>query len=117
MSPISRNPTPPGPVTELFERLDQLRLAAGYPSIREIIRRIGRGMISSSTVHNVFRQSRVPSWDYLEKIVIALHGDAEEFLDLWQAAWQVENAVETRQVSLHAIAALSPAIRGAGLVE
>ena len=85
MSPISRNPTPPGPVTELFERLDHLHLAAGHPSIREITRRIGRGMISSSTVHNVFRQSRVPSWDYLERIVIALHGDTAEFLDLWQA--------------------------------
>ena len=108
MSPISRNPTPPGPVTELFERLDQLHLAAGHPSIREITRRIGRGMISSSTVHNVFRQSRVPSWDYLEKIVIALHGDTAEFLDLWQAAWQAENVVETRQVSPHSITPLSP---------
>jgi hypothetical protein len=96
-------------VTELFERLDHLHLAAGHPSIREITRRIGRGMISSSTVHNVFRQSRVPSWDYLERIVIALHGDTAEFLDLWQAAWQAENAVETPQVSRHSITPLSPA--------
>ena len=71
-------------------------------------------MISSSTVHNVFRQSRVPSWDYLEKIVIALHGDAEEFLDLWQAAWQVDKAAETPQVSLQVHRGASPAIRASG---
>ncbi len=99
MPPISRDPTPPGPVTKLFERLDQLHLAAGRPSMREITRRVGRGMISSSTVHNVFRQSRVPSWDFLEKIVIALHGDTAEFLDLWQAASQAEHEAEAPRAS------------------
>ena len=117
MPPISRDPTPPGPVTKLFERLDRLHLAAGHPSIREIARRVGRGMISSSTVHNVFRQSRVPSWDYLEKIVIALHGDTAEFLDLWQAAWQAENAVETPQLGPHSITPPSPSTVAADLVE
>ncbi len=97
MAPISRDLTPPGPVTELFDRLDQLHLAAGRPSMREIAARAGRGRISSSTVHNVFRNSRVPRWPFLEEIVKALHGDTAEFLHLWKAAWQAENTSETPQ--------------------
>src|SRR6185437_16741776 len=92
---INRGPTPPGPVAELFDRLDELHLAAGRPSMREIATRAGRGRISSSTVHNVFRNSRVPRWSFLEIIVGALHGNADEFMGLWQAAWQAENAGET----------------------
>ena len=41
--------------------------------------------------------SRVPRWEFLEQVVLALGGagDREEFLDLWQAAWRAENEVET----------------------
>ena len=81
MTTIRRGPTPPGPVTELFDRLDQLHLEAGRPSMREIATRVGRGRISSSTVHNVFRNSRVPRWIFLEDIVKTLHGDTAAFLD------------------------------------
>jgi tetratricopeptide (TPR) repeat protein len=81
----------------LFDRLDQLHLAAGRPSMREIATRVGRGKISSSTVHNVFRGSRVPRWNFLEEIVKALHGDTAAFGVLWQAAWQAENSQETPQ--------------------
>jgi len=65
--------------------------------MREIARRAGRGSISASTVHNIFRSSRVPGWDYLVKVIIALGGDhdQQEFLILWQAAWRAENDVET----------------------
>ena len=65
--------------------------------MREISRRAGRGKISPSTVHNLFRSSRVPRWEFLEQVVRALGGagDREEFLDLWQAAWRAENDVET----------------------
>lgn len=65
--------------------------------MREISRRAGRGKISPSTVHNLFRSSRVPRWEFLEQVVLALGGagDREEFLDLWQAAWRAENEVET----------------------
>jgi hypothetical protein len=79
-------------VTDLFDRLDELHLAAGRPSMREIATRAGRGRISSSTVHNVFRNSRVPRWNFLEIIIGALHGNTDEFMGLWQAAWQAENA-------------------------
>src|SRR5208337_3603801 len=65
--------------------------------MREISRRAGRGKISPSTVHNLFRSSRVPRWEFLEQVVRALGGagDREEFLDLWQAAWRAENEVQT----------------------
>jgi tetratricopeptide (TPR) repeat protein len=93
---IKREPTPPGPITDLFARLDDLHSQAGRPSMREIAIRAGRGNISSSTVHNVFRSSRVPRWAFLEQVVKALDGvqDREEFLTLWQAAWRAENEVE-----------------------
>jgi hypothetical protein len=95
---IRRSPAPPGPVTDLFERLDQLHLAAGRPSMREIATRVGRGRISSSTVHNVFRNSRVPRWSFLEDIVKALRGDTAVFLALWQAAAQAESKGEAPEV-------------------
>ncbi len=98
MTTIRRSPAPPGPVTELFERLDQLHLEAGRPSMREIATRVGRGRISSSTVHNVFRNSRVPRWSFLEDIVKALRGDTAVFLVLWQAAAQAESKGEAPEV-------------------
>jgi len=90
---VKREPTPPGPITDLFARLDDLHSKAGRPSMREIAVRAGRGNISSSTVHNVFRSSRVPRWAFLEQVVKALGGaqEREEFLNLWQAAWRAEN--------------------------
>jgi Tetratricopeptide repeat/NB-ARC domain len=111
---INRNATPPGPITELYERLDELHLTAGRPSMREIATRAGRGRISSSTVHNVFafRNSRVPRWAFLEEIVKALAGDTAVFLALWQAAWQAENNIAALRVSVPEIAALS--LAGAG---
>jgi hypothetical protein len=105
---IHRDPTPPGPVTELFDRLDRLHLAAGRPSMREIAARAGRGRISSSTVHNVFRSSRVPRWAFLEDIVKVLHGDTAEFLSLWQAAWQAENKAATSRPSSPDVTPSSP---------
>jgi hypothetical protein len=104
---INRNATPPGPITELYERLDELHLKAGMPSMREIATRAGRGRISSSTVHNVFtfRNSRVPRWPFLEDIVKALTGDTVVFLALWQAAWQAENNITAPRVSVPETAA------------
>lgn len=97
MVAIKHDPTPPGPITDLFARLDNLHLQAGRPSVREIARRIGRGRISASTIHNLFRSSRVPRWEFLELVVVALGGarDRQEFLVLWEAARRTEREVET----------------------
>lgn len=95
MAAIKREPTPPGPIADLFDRLDDLHSRAGRPSMREIAIRAGRGNISSSTVHNLFRRSQVPRWTFLEQVVKALGGaqDRELFLALWEAAWRAENNV------------------------
>ena len=102
-------PTPPGPITELFEQLDQLHLRDGRPSMREIAVRAGHGKISSSTVHNVFRSTKVPKWIFLKEIVKALHGDIEVFLFLWQAASQAENNAEKPSASPAEVAPLPQA--------
>ena len=116
MTAINRNATPPGPITELYDRLDELHLKAGMPSMREIAARAGRGRISSSTVHNVFafRNARVPRWPFLEEIVKALAGDTAVFLALWQAAWQAENNIGTSRVSAPEAVAASPGGAGRG---
>ena len=63
--------------------------------MREIARLAGRGNVSSSTVHNVFRGSRVPSWNFLEKIIKALGGEADrdKFHTLWDAAWLAQEGL------------------------
>ena len=62
--------------------------------MREIAIRAGRGKISSSTVHNMFRRPHVPRRAFLEQVVKALGGGAQEqeaFFALWEAAWRAEN--------------------------
>ena len=100
MAAIKREPTPPpGPIADLFDRLDNLHSKAGRPSMREIAIRAGRGNISSSTVHNLFRRPQVPRWTFLEQVVKALGGaqERETFLALWEAAWRAENDVAAPQ--------------------
>jgi tetratricopeptide (TPR) repeat protein len=97
---IKREPIPPpGPIADLFDRLDDLHSKAGRPSMREIAIRAGRGNISSSTVHNLFRRPQVPRWAFLEQVVKALGGTQERdaFLGLWEAAWRAENDVAAPQ--------------------
>jgi tetratricopeptide (TPR) repeat protein len=96
---IKREPMSPGPIADLFDRLDDLHSKAGRPSMREIAIRAGRGNISSSTVHNLFRRPQVPRWTFLEQVVKALGGaqEREVFLALWEAAWRAENDVAPHQ--------------------
>lgn len=67
--------------------------------MREIAIRAGRGNISSSTVHNLFRRPQVPRWTFLEQVVKALGGaqQRETFFALWEAAWRAENDVAAPQ--------------------
>ena len=92
MGAIKREPTPSGPITDLFDRLHAIHLAAGQPSIREIATGIGRGVISPSTIHNMFRGPRVPKWGFLELVVEELRGDPAQFRTMWQAARVAEDA-------------------------
>src|SRR5262245_11807104 len=90
MGSITRRPTPPGPITDLFDRLNRLHLNAGEPSLRRIVAGIGRGVISYSTVYNVLSGPRVPAWSFLRLIVTELGGDPAEFQRLWSAARRAE---------------------------
>jgi len=60
--------------------------------MREIAAGIGRGVISSSTIHNMFRGARLPKWGFLELVVEELHGDTAEFRVLWEAAQLADEA-------------------------
>jgi tetratricopeptide (TPR) repeat protein len=86
MGSIARRPTPSGAITHLFDRLHELHLNAGEPSLRRIVAGIGRGEVSLSTVYNTLAGPRVPAWGFLELIVARLGGDPEEFRSLWSAA-------------------------------
>jgi trehalose 6-phosphate synthase len=90
--PLKREPTPPGAITDLFDRLHELHLDAGEPGVRHIATGIGRGVVSYTTVHNVFRGPKVPKWGHLELIVDQLGGNTETFRALWRAARQAELA-------------------------
>lgn len=86
MAPLKRRSTPPGPITALFDRLHELHLHAGEPSVRQIATGIGgRGVISYTTVHNVLCGPQVPRWGYLELVVEQLGGDIDQFRALWKA--------------------------------
>ena len=61
--------------------------------MREITIGIGRGHISSSTIHNMFRGPRVPRWSYLELVVKELGGDPADFRNPWQAARVAEEII------------------------
>ncbi|GAA4462469.1 ATP-binding protein [Phytohabitans houttuyneae] len=74
--------------------LDEIRLLhrqAGEPSSREVMRRIGRGILSHTTVNAVLRGQRVPRWDPLQQVVAALSGDVEHFRTLWMKARDAED--------------------------
>ncbi|TWP46113.1 trehalose-6-phosphate synthase [Lentzea tibetensis] len=89
---LKREATPTGPVTDLFDRLHELHLDAGEPGVRQIATGIGRGVLSYTTVHNVFRGPKVPKWGHLELIVEQLGGDVEAFRTLWRTARLAELA-------------------------
>jgi hypothetical protein len=88
---LSRRPTPPGPITILFDRLEALHLGAGEPSTREIVGRCGgERVISRTTVHGVLVGPKVPKLGYLELVVEALRGNLAEFKPLWLEALLAE---------------------------
>nr|BFE30413.1 hypothetical protein GCM10010200_026640 [Actinomadura rugatobispora] len=96
MGSIRRSLTPPGPITELFDRLNELHFRAGEPSVRQIARGIGEGTVSASTVYNALSGPRVPAWGFLELIVEQLGGNVTEYQPLWYAARRAEQAVQNR---------------------
>jgi len=87
---LRREPTPAGPITDFFDRLHELHLDAGEPGVRQIATGLGRGVLSYTTVHSVFRGPKVPKWGHVELIIEHLGGDVTQFHTLWRAARQAE---------------------------
>jgi hypothetical protein len=74
---VRREPTPIGPITEFFDRLQELYLDAGEPGVRQIATGLGRGVLSHTTVHSAFRGPRIPKWGNVELIIEYLGGPAQ----------------------------------------
>jgi len=68
---------------ELFGELRQLHVRAGEPSSRAVADRAG-GM-SHTTVNQVLRGRRIPSWPILLRIVQGLDGDEDLFRVIWNS--------------------------------
>jgi hypothetical protein len=84
-------PQPDDPLSQLRAQLQRLRRFTGEPSLREVSRRIGPGVLSHVTVGVVLRCERTPAWGNLELVVEALGGNPEEFRPLWIAARQAQD--------------------------
>lgn len=76
----------------LFSELRKLHIRAGKPSSREVATSIGG--ISHTTVNNVIRGKRIPSWLVLSRIVRELGGDEALFRGLWAAVREEGVALE-----------------------
>jgi len=90
MRPVQHVPLPEGAHRDLIERLRELHLQAGLPSLRDVARRTCA--LSRDTVHRVLVGRSVPRWGPLELVVEALDGDVELFRELWIAAQRSREA-------------------------
>ncbi|MFE1273343.1 hypothetical protein [Streptomyces sp. NPDC058757] len=105
MPKLTAPPLPPGPRKTLSDELHRLHLRAGWPSVRDMTRAIGgTSVASSSRVHDVFRQPRLPDWALLDILVTALadgirgldsSAESQRFHGLWAAAAEASTATET----------------------
>ena len=95
MQGFKRPLLPPGPLDDLVAALHALHLAAGYPSTRQLQRDIGGpGVISHTSVHNLFTSGRCPGWGPVELVVEAMarhagvgeKAEIERFRGLWVRA-------------------------------
>lgn len=91
MGKIGRVELPSGPIKDLFDELRRLHRHAGEPSVRELTKTIGQGVLSHATVHAALRGPRVPRWPVLELVGEALKGDSEKLKALWLVARDAED--------------------------
>ncbi|MEU1867870.1 hypothetical protein [Streptomyces gardneri] len=81
--------------------LHTLHRRAGWPSLRDLSRALGRGVASSSRIGDAFTQPRLPAWGLLDVLVAELAGripradptaEIERFHALWEAAAEASTA-------------------------
>jgi hypothetical protein len=58
-----------GAAQVLNDALHDLHARAGLPSLRDLVRAIGHGVVSRSRVHEAFTGERVPDWGLLDLLV------------------------------------------------
>lgn len=58
-----------GAARVLNDTLHGLHARAGLPSLGDLVRSIGHGVVSRSRVHEAFAGERVPDWGLLELLV------------------------------------------------
>jgi len=87
----------------LFSAVRELHRQHGTPSSRALATAIGG--ISHSTVNDVIRGERLPTWPILSKIVVKLNGDEEVFRALWVDAKESGNESVEDQPSIGGIGA------------
>lgn len=68
-----------------LDEIRALHTAAGAPSSRTIAGLVTGEKMSHTTVNDTLMGKRLPTWPVLDRIVAALGGDRERFLDLWGA--------------------------------
>ena len=83
MGALPRPDLPPGSHRDLSDALHDLHHRAGWPSLRRLATDVG---CSHTTVSTVFSSAKLPSWGTLELVVESMHGDTEDFHQLWLAA-------------------------------
>ncbi|MFD5734905.1 helix-turn-helix domain-containing protein [Streptomyces sioyaensis] len=76
------------PLSRFAKDLQELRLRAGQPSVRQIARTIQHdhlspAWVSHTTVAEMFRGRHLPQWKTLEGVVRALQGDPEQWKERW----------------------------------
>ncbi|MER5184791.1 hypothetical protein ABT009_41990 [Streptomyces sp. NPDC002896] len=92
---VARPKLPPGPLLDLNNELHELHLLADCPSMRDLSRAMGPGVLSHTTVHETFVKAELPRWGVLELVVEELadripeldpQPEVERFRKLWRAA-------------------------------
>lgn len=94
MPPLRRPSLPPGDLQKLNEALNDLHLAAGWPSVREMASALDK-KFSYPVIHDVFSKAtgRAPRLDVLLEVVEYLASrvrklDVEETVDRFDAMWR-----------------------------
>jgi len=70
------------PQEAIAAHLSALREEAGSPSLRALAAQAG-GAVSETTIGEVLKGSRIPTWKKLEPVVKALGGDPDEVHPIW----------------------------------
>ncbi|MFE0593189.1 NB-ARC domain-containing protein [Micromonospora echinospora] len=90
MGRLSRPLVPTGALTDFYEQLHALHLAAGQPSMRRLQRltRTDRRPtgINPTSIHAAFVRPHPARWEVVAEIVRVLGGDVDRFATLWRRA-------------------------------